>query len=75
MNAPYKVHEFRASSGNTCRLKVYPIQANGNQPVDCAWATTPSDPDKLECDMWYALTIGPEYATAAGFKFGGQCDS
>ncbi len=66
MSAPYHIREFTAASGNSCRLKIYPIQPSGNQPVDCTWEDPPSHEDMTECDRWYAANVAPGCAREAG---------
>ena len=54
MPAPYHIREFTASSGNTCRLKVFAVQPSGARPVDAEWSSAASAADIDECNQWAA---------------------
>lgn len=71
MSVPYKIREFTATSGNECRLKIYPIQPSGQQPVDASWEDSPSHEDMVECDRWYAANVAPQCAAEANRKLAG----
>lgn len=67
----YRIREFTATSGNHCRLKVYPIQPNGNVPVDVSWDKPGTGADIDECNAWFEQTMGPQLSSEAGRPFAG----
>lgn len=71
MSAPYKVREFTAKSGNECRLKIYPIQPDGRQPIDATWEELPTVDDMTECDAWYADVVMPNEAALVNRQHAG----
>lgn len=52
----YKVAQFKATSGNECKLKIYPVQPDRRQPIDCSWETSASKRDVAECNQWFLDT-------------------
>ena len=59
MSAPYKVREFVATSGNSCRLKIWAPQPSGCQPVDVTWDHSVSQEDITECNDWFLKNEAP----------------
>lgn len=55
MSAPYKIREFKASSGNCARIKIFPVQPNCTMPVDVTWDDDASEADISECNEWFLL--------------------
>ena len=57
MSGYNRIYEFTASSGNDCRLKVWPVFPDGTQPVEGTWERDASLDDVKEFEEWYKATI------------------
>lgn len=65
MSAPYDNKSFTATSGNECRLRIHPVQRNGEQEVSLAWDRDATAADMQEVDQWFQETQVPIYAARA----------